>query len=72
MKDLQTRKSRTIEIINNENIFNNLISSLLNFISKNTNIFAMRCFFQTLKLTQDQKLQSLAESINTSMDAILK
>ena len=72
MKDLQTRKSRTIEIINNDNIFNNLISSLLNFISKNTNIFAMRCFFQTLKLTQDQKLQSLAQSINTSMDAILK
>ena len=72
MKDLQTRKSSTIEIINNDNIFNNLISSLLTFISKNTNIFAMRCFFRTLKLTQDQKLQSLAESINTSMDAILK
>lgn len=72
MKDLQTRKSSTIEIINNDNIFNNLISSLLSFISKNTNIFAMRCFFRALKLTQDQKLQSLAESINTSMDAILK
>ena len=72
MKDLQTRKSSTIEIINNDNIFNNLISSLLTFISKNTNIFAMRCFFRALKLTQDQKLQSLAESINTSMDAILK
>ena len=72
MKDLSTRKSSTVEIINNDNIFNNLISSLLNFISKNTNIFAMRCFFRTLKLTQDQKLQSLAESINTSMDSILK
>ena len=72
MKDLQTRKSSTIDIINNDNIFNNLISSLLSFISKNTNIFAMRCFFRALKLTQDQKLQSLAESINTSMDAILK
>ena len=72
MKDLQTRKSSTVEIINDDNIFNNLISSLLNFISKNTNIFAMRCFFRTLKLTQDQKLQSLSESINTSMDVILK
>ena len=72
MKDLETRKSSTVEIINNENIFNNLISSLLNFISKNTNIFAMRCFFRALKLTEDQKLQSLAESINSSMDAILK
>ena len=72
MKDLDTRKSSTEEIINNDNIFNKLISSLLNFISKNTNIFAMRCFFRSLKLTQDQKLQSLADSINTSMDAILK
>ena len=72
MKDLQTRKSSTIEIINNNDIFNNLISSLLNFICKNTNIFAMRCFFRALKLTEDQKLQSLAESINTSMDSILK
>ena len=72
MKDLQTHKSSTVEITNNDNIFNNLISSLLNFISKNTNIFAMRCFFRALKLTQDQKLQSLAESINTSMDSILK
>ncbi len=72
MKDLQTRKPSTLEIVNNDNIFNKLISSLLNFISKNTNIFAMRCFYRTLKLTQDQKLQSLADSINTSMDAILK
>ena len=72
MKDLQTRKSSTEEIINNENIFNSLISSLLNFISKNTNIFAMRCFFRTLKLTEDKKLQNLADSINNSMDAILK
>ena len=44
----------------------------MNFISKNTNIFAMRCFYRPLKLTQDQKLQSLADSINTSMDTILK
>ena len=72
MKDLETRKSITEEIINNDDIFNNLISSLLNFISKNTNIFAMRCFFRTLKLTQDTKLQNLADSINTSMDSILK
>ena len=72
MKDLQTRKPSTLEIVNNDNIFNKLISSLLNFISKNTNIFAMRCFYRTLKLTQDQKLQSLADSINTSMDTILK
>ena len=72
MKDLNTRKSSTVEIVNNDNIFNKLISSLINFISKNTNIFAMRCFFRTLKLTQDQKLQSLADSINTSMDNILK
>ena len=72
MKDLDTRKSKTEEIINNDNIFNKLISSLLNFISRNTNIFAMRCFFRALKLTQDQKLQSLSDSINTSMDTILK
>ena len=72
MKDLQTHKSTTIEIINNNDIFNNLISSLLNFICKNTNIFAMRCFFRALKLTEDQKLQSLAQSINESMDTILK
>ena len=72
MRDIETRKSLTEEIINNDDIFNKLISSLLNFISKNTNIFAMRCFFRTLKLTQDKKLQSLADSINASMDAILK
>lgn len=72
MKDLQTRKSSTEEIINNDNIFNSLISSLLNFINKNTNIFAMRCFYRALKLTQDQKLQSLSDSINASMDSILK
>ena len=72
MKDLKTRKSSTIEIVNNDNIFNKLISSLLNFIGKNTNIFAMRCFFRAIRLTQDQKLQSLAQSINDSMDAILK
>ncbi len=72
MRDIETRKSSTEEIINNDEIFNKLISSLLNFISKNTNIFAMRCFFRTLKLTQDKKLQSLADSINASMDAILK
>ena len=72
MNDLDTRKSKTEEIINNDNIFNKLISSLLNFISRNTNIFAMRCFFRALKLTQDQKLQSLSDSINTSMDTILK
>jgi hypothetical protein len=72
MKDLKTRKSSTIEIVNNDNIFNKLISSLLNFIGKNTNIFAMRCFFRAIRLTQDQKLQSLAQSINDSMNAILK
>ena len=72
IKDLQTRISRTVDIINNNDIFNNLISSLLNFISQNTNIFAMRCFFRALKLTQDEKLQQLADSINTSMDSILK
>ena len=32
----------------------------------------MRCFFRALKLTQDEKLQQLADSINTSMDSILK
>jgi hypothetical protein len=72
MKNLETRKSSTAEIINNNDIFNNLISSLLNFISKNTNIFAMRCFFRALKLTEDIKLQNLADSINNSMDTILK
>ena len=72
MKDIHTRQSITVEIINNNDIFNNLISSLLNFICKNTNIFAMRCFFRALKLTEDKKLQSLAESINSSMDSILK
>ena len=72
MKDLKTRKSSTIEIVNNVNIFNKLISSLLNFIGKNTNIFAMRCFFRAIRLTQDQKLQSLAQSINDSMNTILK
>ena len=72
MKDIKTRKSSMVEIINNENIFNKLISSLMNFISKNTNIFAMRCFYRALKITEDNKLQSLADSINTSMDAILK
>ena len=72
MKDLKSRKSSTIEIVNNDNIFNKLISSLLNFIGKNTNIFAMRCFFRAIRLTQDQKLQSLAQSINDSMNAILK
>ena len=72
IKDLQTRISRTVDIINNNDIFNNLIGSLLNFISQNTNIFAMRCFFRALKLTQDEKLQQLADSINTSMDSILK
>ena len=72
IKDLQTRISRTVDIINNNDIFNNLISSLLNFISQNTNIFAMRCFFRALKLTQNEKLQQLADSINTSMDSILK
>jgi hypothetical protein len=40
MKNLQTRESTTVEIINNNDIFNNLISSLLNFICKNTNIFS--------------------------------
>ena len=59
IKDLQTRISRTVDIINNNDIFNNLI-------------FAMRCFFRALKLTQDEKLQQLADSINTSMDSILK
>ena len=72
IKDLQTRISRTVDIINNNDIFNNLIGSLLNFISQNTNIFAMRCFFRALKLTQDEKLQQLADSINTSMDSIFK
>lgn len=72
MKDLQTRKSTTYEIINNDQIFNKLISSFLTFISKKTNIFAMRCFFRALKLTEDQKLQNLADSICSSMDAILK
>ena len=72
MKNLETRKSSTAEIINNNDIFNNLISSLLNFICKNTNIFAMRCFFRALKLTDDIKLQNLADSINNSMDNILK
>ena len=72
MRDIKTRQSTTMEIVNNEKIFNKLISSLLNFIIKNTNIFAMRCFFRTIKLTQEQKLQSLAESINTSIDTILQ
>ena len=72
MKDLQTRESSTVEIINNNDIFNNLISSLLNFICKNTNIFAMRCFFRALKLTEDQKLQSLAESFFETCALIMK
>ena len=38
MKDLQTRKSTTYEIINNDQIFNKLISSFLTFISNKTNL----------------------------------
>ena len=72
MKDIHSRQSPTADIINEDNIFNKLISTLITFIGKNINLFAMRCFFRTLKLTQDQKLQKLADSINSSMDTILK
>ena len=72
MKDIHSRQSPTTDIINEDNIFNKLISTLMTFISKNINLFAMRCFYRTLKLTQDQKLQKLADSINSSMDIILK
>ena len=53
MNDLKTREPLSKNAINEQNLFNNLISALMRFISNSTNIFAMRCFFRTLSLTND-------------------
>ena len=72
MNDLKTREPLSKNAINEQNLFNNLISALMNFISNSTNIFAMRCFFRTLSLTNDNLYISIYKDLSNTLDQILK
>ena len=72
MTDIKTREPLSKNAINEQNLFNNLIRALMAFIGNSTNIFAMRCFFRTLNLTNDNLYNSIYKDLSNTLDQILK
>lgn len=72
MKNIHTQESLTKQAVNNQNTFSHLISSLVKFITTDTNIFAIRCFYRTIFLTDEQYYNSILESLTKTMNEILK
>jgi hypothetical protein len=75
MKDINSCQNLAATAVNTESTFINLVSCLITIISKETNIFAMRCFYKTLTLTSENYFKpiigSLADSINSVLQGIL-
>ena len=72
MKDLNTRENLSKAAVNNQTTFTDIITSLMKFINTDNNIFAMRCFYRTLFLTDNSYYSSMAESIASTMKSIIK
>ena len=72
MRDKNTREALTKDAVNNQEIFGNIISSLMKFIVvENPNIFAMRCFYRTLFLTDENYYKNIINDLTETMNNIL-
>ena len=72
MKDLNTSKFLAKDALSDQNTFNNLTSSLLKLISSDMNIFAMRCFYRSLILTNQEFFKGIMVTLTPTIQSILK
>jgi hypothetical protein len=72
MKDFNTNASLAKEAVNDQELFSDLIGSLMKIISSSRNIFGMRCFFRALFLTHESYFKPLIESLSLSLNDALK
>lgn len=72
MKDMQSNESLVKDAVNQELIFNGLISSLVKIASLSINIFAMRCIYRVISLTSENYYKRIIESLSNSLNEILK
>ncbi len=72
MKDTNSSKYLAANAVNSESTFINLISSLLNIIAKEFNIFAMRCFYQSLRLSSENFFKPIINHLAESINIVLK
>lgn len=72
MKDTNSSKYLAADAVNSESTFISLINSLLSIISKEFNIFAMRCFYQALRLTSDNYFKPIINNLAASINIVLR
>ena len=72
MKDVNSCQNVAAIAVNTETTFINLVSCLLAIISKETNIFAMRCFYKTLTLTSENYFRPIISNLSDSINSVLQ
>jgi hypothetical protein len=72
MKDTNSSKYLAANTVNSQSTFINLISSLLDIIANEFNIFAMRCFYQSLRLGSGGFFLDIMGELAKSVDSVLQ
>lgn len=72
MKDLNNSESLSKAALSDQTIFTNLTNSLLKLISSDMNIFAMRCFYRSLMLTNQEFFKGIMVTLTPTIQTILK
>ncbi len=72
MKDVNSYQNVAAVAVNTESTFINLVSCLITIISKETNIFAMRCFYKTLTLTSENYFRPIISNLSDSINSVLQ
>lgn len=72
MKDLNTSELLSKNALNNQNTFTNLTNTIIKLISTECNIFAIRCLYRSLILTNPEFFKSIMPSLTTTLHQILK
>ena len=72
MKDLNTSELLSKNALNNQNTFTNLTNTIIKLISTECNIFAIRCLYRSLILTNPEFFKSIMPSLTTTLHQILR
>lgn len=72
MKDLNSNLSLAKDAVNDQNVFMELVGGLVKILSVQINIFAMRCFFKTLFLTQESYLEPVLSSLSQTINDMIR
>ena len=71
MKNTQTKESVAMAAVNNQNIFNQLVSNIGAILNSSFDALAMRCFFRILNLTESTLYDSISNNLGSTMNNIL-